>query len=292
MNLREFLLRPLKTLDTLLGIRRRLQITVMPYGHRSYDPAKEDVMPHGHRSYDPTKHFVVPSGQRIYDPSVFGTYDLAAQRVVSKDHGSKPELSNFDILMREAQRYMTVAPVKLPADRYAQVLSLLESLGPGTGICLDACTSQPLDHARQRISALGYEYMPIDYCGDGNTVKKEDVTKLSFPDCSVARIISLDTLEHIENYAAAVVEFYRVLCDDGIAVIHVPCYYFEQPKSVSINPAIDPWGHVRYFSAREVIATLAEAGFIILRVSLQFDYGAVLCIAAKNRSITGHAKGR
>ncbi|MHC4130056.1 MAG: methyltransferase domain-containing protein [Planctomycetota bacterium] len=111
------------------------------------------------------------------------------------------------------------------------------------------------------------------------------MTKLSLEDGSVARIISLDTLEHIEDCTLAVSEMYRVLCDNGLAILHVPCYYFEKPVGEPIRPGIDPFGHVRYFSARELLTALDKAGFIILRAGFHLDYGALLCVAAKNSTI-------
>ena len=253
-----------------------------PRAGRPLDPSTHGV-------YQLGKEIVVPSGQAIYDPKVFGRYDLASQRVVSKADGVPPELWNLDLLMAEAQRFVRDAPVKLETDRYTLTLSLL---GPGRGICLDACTNQPLERVRESVSALGYEYVPVDLYGDGQHVRIEDVTRLSLSDGSVARILSLDTLEHIEDYKRAIAELYRVLAEDGYAYFHVPCYYFEKVHSEPIVAGVDPWGHVRYFSARELIGALAGAGFIILRVALQLDYGAVLIVAAKRGAFVEGLTGR
>jgi SAM-dependent methyltransferase len=264
--------------------------TLTPKGHVKYDPniygvydlSMEDV-------YNLKEERVIPRGQAIYDPTVFGRYDLASQRIVSKSKLIGPELSSYDVLMAEAQRYARLMPLNLESDRYRLILTLL---GPGKGICLDACTPQPLDWAREAISALGYEYVPIDLRGDDVKVRREDLLQLRFADGSVSRIISADTLEHIGDYKQAVAELYRVLCEDGIALFHVPCYYFDRAESEPIEPQVDPWGHVRYFSAKELVTSLAEAGFIILRLGLQFDYGAVLCMAAKCKGITNGDHGR
>jgi len=247
-----------------------------------FDPSTQAV-------YQLGKEIAVPSGQAIYDPGVFGRYDLASQRVVSKADGVPPEPGNLDLLMAEAQRFVRDAPAKLETDRYALTLSLL---GPGSGICLDACTNQPLEHVREAVTTLGYEYTPIDLHGDGERVRVEDVTRLSFSDGSVARVLSLDTLEHIEDYRRAIAELYRVLAEDGYAYFHVPCYYFEKGRSEPIAAGVDPWGHVRYFSARELIDALAGEGFIILRVALHLDYGAALIICAKRAALVQGPTGR
>ncbi len=251
-------------------------------GFRMYDPRTHGI-------YDLKKELVVPHGQAIYDPNVYGRYDLASQRVVSKSSGAELDLTSYDVLMAEAQRYAKGAPLTLETDRYTLAVSLLD---PGTGICLDACTPTPLAWVRQHISKLGYEYVPVDINGDGAKVKRENLLHLSFGDGSISRILSLDTLEHIEDYGKALAEFYRVLRNDGVAIIHVPCYYFEKPASEPIRPAVDPWGHVRYFAARELVEELAGAGFIILRLAYNFDYGAVLCVTAKSPTTTGGPRGR
>lgn len=285
-------------LNALLEIGRGMMRSVLgaagyaltPKGHVMYDPniygvyelGKEDV-------YNSDEESVIPRSQAIYDPNVFGRYDLASQRIVSKSELIGPELSSYDVLMGEAQRYTRVMPLKLESDRYRLILGFL---GAGKGICLDACTPQPLDWVREKISALGYEYIPIDLRGDDVSVRREDLIQLSFVDGSVSRIISADTLEHIGDYKKAVAELYRVLCEDGVALFHVPCYYFDRTESEPIEQQVDPWGHVRYFSAKELVTILAEAGFIILRLGLQFDYGAVLCMVAKCTGITNGGHGR
>lgn len=277
-------------LKALLDIVRALMRVVLgaagyaltPKGQVMYDPSVYGI-------YDLNKEMAIPRGQAIYDPNVFGRYDLASQRIVEKSEHIGPQLSSYDVLMAEAQRYTRVMPLKPESGRYELILSFL---GAGNGMCLDACTPQPLDWVRERIGELGYEYIPIDLRGDGVNVRKEDLLQLSFADGSVSRIVSADTLEHIVEYKKAVAELYRVLCEDGIAIFHVPCYYFDRLESELIDPQVDPWGHVRYFSAKELVTSLAEAGFIILRLGLQFDYGAVLCMAAKCKGITNGDHGR
>jgi SAM-dependent methyltransferase len=276
--MQKFARRVVRRIDRVFRVRERLGIDLISFGQRGYDPEKE---------------IVVPQSQGIYDPSVFGVYDLKSQRVLSKQQGTQPDLASFDLLAREAQRFARISAHKPNSDRYGLVLSILSSLGPGTGICLDACTGSPDEKTRKTVTGLGYRYLPIDINGDGVTVQREDLTALSFATGSIARIISLDTLEHIVEYGKAIAELYRVLCKDAYAIFHVPCYYFERPASEPINnPQQDPWGHVRYFAAKELIGSLANAGFIVVRIGFQFDYGAILCLTAKCEEIIHGEKGR
>jgi SAM-dependent methyltransferase len=238
--------------------------------------------PRTHGLYELGKELRLPPGQAIYDPNVFGRYDLASQRVVPKQDGDKGFLTlDFDLLMAETQRHARSDTPSIETDRYSQVLALLAR---GSGICLDACTASPEPRVRDAVAGLGYEYVPIDIEGDGHQVRREDLTKLSFGDESVAAVISLDTLEHIEDYRRALGEIFRVLRGGGVAVLHVPCYFIDKPRSEPIQPGVDPWDHVRYFSARELVETIVTTGFALARVSLQLDYGAALCVGWRPRA--------
>lgn len=232
---------------------------------------------HSAAIYDPSREVVVPKGQAIYDPQVFGRYDLASQQVVPKK-AENAALANLDLMMATAQRYRSAAPSPIPTDRYTLTLPLLPE---GDGVCLDACTNGPRDDVRAAITQRGYVYQAIDLTGDNQAVRREDLTALSFADNSIGAIVSVDTLEHIPDYAKAVAEMYRVLKPDATAVVHVPCYYIERPESAPIAPGVDPFGHVYYLSARQLLETYVRAGFVVQRAHMNLDYGALLCALAK-----------
>lgn len=230
------------------------------------------------RLYDSGATLVVPEGQSVYDPAVFDRYDPSTQRVVSTDDDGFWAIG-FDEMMRPAQRFAAGNDRPIESDRYRLVLPLLAK---GRGICLDACTSSPLSEVRHRVEELGYTYRPIDISGDGKEVGREDVTSLSFEDGSIARIISLDTLEHVADYWAALAEFHRVLTPGGVLLLHVPAYFFDRGSSAPLDPNNDPWEHMRYFSGRELVESIRASGLVLLRAQLHLDYGAMLCAAGKN----------
>lgn len=227
-------------------------------------------------TYELGKGLLVPPGQSVYDPAVFDRYDPSTQRVVSVDDDGFWTIG-FDEMMRAAQRF-AAANRGVELDRYRLVLPLLAE---GSGIWLDACTSAPLAEVRERVEELGYRYRPIDIAGDGQEVGREDVTGLSFEDDSIAGIMSLDTLEHVVDYRAALAEFHRVLAPGGILLLHVPAYFFDRESSTPIDPSNDPWEHVRYFSGRELVKSIRATGLVLLRAQLHLDYGAMLCVAGK-----------
>jgi SAM-dependent methyltransferase len=224
--------------------------------------------------YDPRRH-----GLYRFDPKLFGRYDLATQKVVPRD-GDSPTLwdADLDALSAGARQVTAEFGPRVTDDRYDVVLPLLR---PGRGTLLDACTARPEPRVRAAVEALGYEYVAIDIDGDGVDVRREDLTALTFADDSIAAVISLDTLEHIPDYEAGLREIRRVLEPGAAAVLHTPCYYVGRPDNVPIEPGADPWEHVRYQSMRAIVESIARAGLAVVRVGLQLDYGAVLCVAVK-----------
>jgi len=225
--------------------------------------------------YDPQRDLLVPAGQSIYDPAVFGCYDLATQMVVPRS--DQPVPFNLDLVTQRAQRQRKQGGGRLETGRYKVVLPRLPH---GRGICLDACTNNPMPYVVETVEARGYTYQPIDLLGL-NEVRREDLTALSFADNSIAAIISCDTLEHIPDYPSAVREMLRVLEPGGVALVHMPVYYFDRAEGEPIRPGVDPYDHTRYFSAREMLATFESAGFAIMRAEFIFDYGALFATLLK-----------
>lgn len=239
---------------------------------RTFDP-----MTHG--TYELGRQLLVPSDQSVYDPKVFGRFDLETQQVVPRDPDDPGIWAlGLDELVLPAQEHLRGDPEAVVWDRYEIVLGLL---GPGAGLCLDACTASPEARVRDRVTGLGWDYRPVDIDGDGELVGREDVTALSFADGSVQRILSLDTLEHVPDYETGLREFARVLAPGGLLFVHVPTYFYDRENSAPLDPADDPWGHVRYFSARELVRNVIATGLVPRRVQLHLDYGSVLCVAGK-----------
>jgi hypothetical protein len=239
------------------------------------------VRPYDSRVYgvfDARTQQAITNKLQTIDPAVFGRYDLTGQKVVPAD-AEDPGILSLD-LDREtlrAQGLVRQHPDVLERERYDLVFP---HLPPGSGTLLDACTMAPAPGVRARARKLGYDYLPIDIL-PARGVQREDVTALSFADGSIAGILSLDTLEHVEDYQAALREFHRVLAPGGVALVHVPVYFFDRPESAPIAPDTDPWDHVRYFSAHELARELRAAGFTLLRLGLHLDYGAAVAVGGK-----------
>jgi SAM-dependent methyltransferase len=94
-----------------------------------------------------------------------------------------------------------------------------------------------------------------------------DATRLPFADASFDRVITSEVLEHIQDDVRAIGELVRVLKPGGTFAATVPAWFPEKvnwmlsdeyhaPKSVG--------GHVRIYSATELIAKLRTAGLTVM----------------------------
>ena len=94
-----------------------------------------------------------------------------------------------------------------------------------------------------------------------------DATRLPFADASFDRVITSEVLEHIQDDVRAISELVRVLKPGGTFAATVPAWFPEKvnwmlsdeyhaPKSVG--------GHVRIYSATELIAKLRTAGLTVV----------------------------
>ena len=78
---------------------------------------------------------------------------------------------------------------------------------------------------------------------NGQSVRNEDVTRLSFENATFDTILTFDVLEHVPNYRNALAEFHRVLDDDGRLIITAP-FTFQQEGVVRAE--LDADGQVRH----------------------------------------------
>ena len=72
---------------------------------------------------------------------------------------------------------------------------------------------------------LGSEYLrdgTLPGQVNAQNLRCEDVTRLSFPDCSFDYILSFDVLEHVPDYRRALHEFFRCLRSEGTLILSVP----------------------------------------------------------------------
>lgn len=85
--------------------------------------------------------------------------------------------------------------------------------------------------------------------GDAQWVRYADVTALDFPAASFDAVLSLDVLEHVPDYRAALREFARVLRPGGQCVLSVP-FHADRERS-EVLARIDAHGRVEHLQAPE-----------------------------------------
>lgn len=115
---------------------------------------------------------------------------------------------------------------------------------------------------------LGLSYLTADLF-DSTAMVKMDVTNISYPDRSFDVIYCSHVLEHVQDDRRAMLEFHRVLKDDGWAILTVPIKReatFEDPSIVEPEDRLRAFGqedHVRVYG-RDYVERLHSAGFHVV----------------------------
>jgi len=92
--------------------------------------------------------------------------------------------------------------------------------------------------------------------GGGAEIREASVTALPLADAAFDAVVSADVLYHVDDEAAALREFFRVLRPGGVVVINVPAYrwlWSYHDEAVQAR---------RRYARGEVLANLAAAGFV------------------------------
>lgn len=146
-------------------------------------------------------------------------------------------------------------------------LQLMTAHPAPEGITLDVgCgTGAMLSELTRRGPALGVDVSPeaLKLCSRrGLTNAMEgDAQALPLADGSVARVVTLDTLEHVPDDREAAAEIFRVLKPGGVLIINVPAFrWLWGPHDVALH-------HHRRYTRRELVARLQEAGLTVERSS-------------------------
>lgn len=80
-------------------------------------------------------------------------------------------------------------------------------------------------------------------------VRREDVTRLSFGDAGLDAVLSLEVLEHVPDFRAALCEFARVLKPGGVLVLTVP-FLIERPATTALA-RVDGEGRIEHLQPPE-----------------------------------------
>jgi len=131
--------------------------------------------------------------------------------------------------------------------RGKKILDIACGVGYGSKILHDAGSYEiyGCDISRESI-----KYAKNNFGNKNTNFLLMDAAGIGFKDKSFDCIISLETIEHIQNYQTVFKEFYRLLKKDGILIISTPNKNrFNRPK----NPF-----HYKEFSKNELIKFLNE----------------------------------
>ncbi len=119
---------------------------------------------------------------------------------------------------------------------------------------------------------LGDNYITADLSGS-NVMVKMDITDIKYPDQSFDVIYCSHVLEHVKDDKKAISEFYRVLKNNGWAILLVPITRektFEDPSITRPLDRLKAFGkddHVRSYGL-DYIDRLIEAGFNVKTIKV------------------------
>jgi SAM-dependent methyltransferase len=124
-----------------------------------------------------------------------------------------------------------------------------------------------------RLSGMqSMEYLSADICNPAAMVKM-DITNIQYPDNTFDVIYCSHILEHILDDRKAMREFYRVLTNEGWAVLQVPIMLettYEDPAIIDPTERAKAFGqsdHVRCYG-QDYEQRLIDAGFNVKRIKV------------------------
>lgn len=124
----------------------------------------------------------------------------------------------------------------------------------------------PEERVAQKLRAIaGEDYISADL-DESRAMVKMDVTQIDYPDNSFDIIYCSHVLEHVGDDHKAIREFYRVLADDGFAIVQVPITADVTFEDASVtDPAerervFGQYDHLRRYGP-DVKQRLENAGF-------------------------------
>lgn len=112
---------------------------------------------------------------------------------------------------------------------------------------------------------------PLFYTRIDGDIKKEDATRLSFPDNHFNMVIANHILEHIPDDRQAMTELFRILKPGGQAILQVP-YSTTIPTTLEEPGIHDPQrqsalfgqkDHVRIYRLQDYLQRLENCGFTV-----------------------------
>ena len=128
----------------------------------------------------------------------------------------------------------------------------------------------PEKNLKQRIKQINTnEYILADLMPKDIEIQKIDATAIPYKDCCFDFVICNHVLEHIPKYKKAINEIFRILKNNGIAILQTPYSKLLKKNFEDCNLVTDEirlyfYGredHVRIFSEENLFNDLKDVGF-------------------------------
>jgi len=123
--------------------------------------------------------------------------------------------------------------------------------------------------AARILNARPARYITADLFPAAADIAREDITRLSFDDCTFDLVIANHVLEHVADDHAAMKEIFRVLKPGGLAVLQTPyseklTNTFEDEGICDDEARLQAFGqedHVRLYG-KDLFSKLGSVGFV------------------------------
>ncbi len=169
-------------------------------------------------------------------------------------------------------RYSLAAQFVRPGDT---VLDCASGLGYGTAVLASLSTGATF--VGVELDEPTVEYARANYTREGVTFLTGDASNLKdIPDSSIDMVVSMETIEHVPDWTAAVNEFHRVLKPDGRLVASVPDRWVDETGN-DPNPF-----HFHAFDWTKLEAGLNQHFFVELRYAQTAPGGFKLTDATRS----------
>lgn len=134
-----------------------------------------------------------------------------------------------------------------------------------------------ITYLRKYANVISADLEPEIYYTIDKNIRKEDITRITFPDNTFDMVVANHVLEHVPDDRKAMQEIFRVLKAGGRAVLQVP-YSISIPQTIEEPHIVDPQkqsqlfgqkDHVRIYNLHDYLRRLKECGFKVSYITYE-----------------------
>lgn len=182
----------------------------------------------------------------------------------------RQELALGGAVLAESEKHLESARYLFAANFVRETDSVLDvACGSGLGCGILSKTAKHGKVVGVDLEKKGGEFAGIERCHHNVRFLVGDAMKIDM-DTVFDRVVSFETIEHLEQPGDFLLRLRDVLSTDGLMILSVPRGMSPAYLSRPLNPY-----HVKEYSAPELLELLSNCGFVIDRRFMQDEVGLV-----------------